>query len=42
MRERDIFIEALQKAEPAERSACLDAACAGDERAASTRAATAS
>src|SRR5262249_36681416 len=30
MRERDIFIEALQKADPAERSAYLDAACAGD------------
>src|SRR5262249_24057371 len=32
MRERDIFIEALQKANPAERSAYLDAACAGDDR----------
>jgi serine/threonine protein kinase len=31
MRERDIFIEALQKANPAERSACLDAACADDD-----------
>src|SRR5262245_46694272 len=32
MRERDIFIEALQKASPAERSSYLDAACAGDDR----------
>src|SRR5262249_39170275 len=32
MRERDIFIEALQKPNPAERSAYLDAACAGDDR----------
>jgi serine/threonine protein kinase/tetratricopeptide (TPR) repeat protein len=31
MRERDIFIEALQQADPAERSAYLDAACAGDD-----------
>ncbi len=31
MRERDIFIEALQKASPAERAAYLDATCAGDE-----------
>src|SRR5215212_4500578 len=31
MRERDIFIEALQKAGPAERAAYLDATCAGDE-----------
>ncbi len=31
MRERDIFIEALQQADPTARSACLDAACAGDD-----------
>src|SRR5262245_22956403 len=31
MRERDIFIEALQQADPAQRSAYLDAACAGDD-----------
>jgi tetratricopeptide (TPR) repeat protein len=31
MRERDIFIEALQKADPAERAAYLDTACAGDD-----------
>jgi serine/threonine protein kinase/tetratricopeptide (TPR) repeat protein len=31
MRERDIFIEVLQKANPAERSAYLVAACAGDD-----------
>ena len=31
MREREIVIEALQKADPAERSAYLDAACAGDD-----------
>src|SRR5262245_35272197 len=31
MRERDIFIEVLQQADPADRSACLDAACAGDD-----------
>src|SRR5262245_57897533 len=31
MRERDLFIEALQKADPAERSAYLDTACAGDD-----------
>src|SRR5262245_53594110 len=31
MRERDIFIEALQTANPAERSACLDAACGSDD-----------
>src|SRR5262245_9766984 len=31
MRERDIFIEALQQADPAERSAYLDTACAGDD-----------
>jgi serine/threonine protein kinase/tetratricopeptide (TPR) repeat protein len=31
MRERDIFIEALQKADPAVRSAYLDAACADDD-----------
>ena len=31
MRERDIFIEALQKAGPAERAAYLDATCAGEE-----------
>src|ERR687889_450495 len=29
MRERDIFIEAVQKAGPAERAAYLDATCAG-------------
>src|SRR5262245_47920142 len=31
MRERDLFIEALQKADPAERAAYLDTACAGDD-----------
>jgi len=31
MRERDIFIEALQHSDPAQRSACLNAACAGDD-----------
>src|SRR5262245_18695023 len=31
MRERDLFIEALQITGPAERTAFLDAACAGDE-----------
>ena len=31
MRERDIFIEALQQANPTARSAYLDAACAGDD-----------
>src|SRR5215207_5852252 len=31
MRERDLFIEALQKTDPAERIAYLDAACAGEE-----------
>ena len=31
MRERDLFIEALQKTDPADRIAYLDAACAGDD-----------
>src|SRR5262245_26179962 len=31
MRERDLFIEALQKPDPADRIAYLDAACAGDD-----------
>src|SRR5579864_4345130 len=31
MRERDLFIEALQKTNPADRIAYLDAACAGDD-----------
>src|SRR5262245_60946331 len=31
MRERDLFIEALQKADAAQRLAYLDAACAGDD-----------
>src|SRR5262245_39909659 len=31
MRERDLFIESLQKTDPADRIAYLDAACAGDE-----------
>src|SRR5215471_6436236 len=31
MRERDLFIEALQQADPTARSAYLDAACAGDD-----------
>src|SRR6476619_1145466 len=31
MRERDLFIEALQKTDPADRIAYLDAACAGEE-----------
>src|SRR5262245_55397547 len=31
MRERDLFIEALQKADPAERALYLDTACAGDD-----------
>ncbi|MCI0379043.1 MAG: protein kinase, partial [Gemmataceae bacterium] len=31
MRERDIFIEALQKVDPAQRSAYLDVACSGDD-----------
>ena len=31
MRERDLFIEALQKTDPADRIAYLDAACSGDE-----------
>ena|SRR5688572_14376962 len=31
MRERDIFIEALEKSSPAEAGAYLDAACAGDD-----------
>ena len=31
MRERDLFIEALQKTDPVDRIAYLDAACAGDE-----------
>ena len=31
MNERDIFIAALEKDQPAERSAYLDEACAGDD-----------
>jgi serine/threonine protein kinase len=31
MRERDIFIQALQRLDPSERSSYLDAACAGDD-----------
>src|SRR5215470_16790750 len=31
MRERDLFIDALQQADPTARSAYLDAACAGDD-----------
>src|SRR6476619_5349398 len=31
MRERDLFIEALQKTDPADRIAYLDATCSGDE-----------
>ena len=31
MRERDIFIEALQRADAAERRRFLDTACAGDD-----------
>ena len=31
MQEESIFIEALEKADPAERAAFLDGACAGDE-----------
>src|SRR5262245_24356839 len=31
MREREIFIEALQKTDPAQRLAYLDAACAGNQ-----------
>ena len=31
MNERTIFLEALDKADPAQRSAFLDTACAGDE-----------
>ena len=41
MRERDIFLEALQKASPAERAAYLEPTCAGDEALAPSRRASA-